>query len=154
MRSTAYHEAAHAVATLVLGLRLERVALVSAEPGKAAETVGEPGLKGSQIATQADREGAQKDIIGFLAGDIAEAKLRGETYKLDPYQEDVHTSDEQESLGRIGLLNPGDYAAQDALLDELHAERSDWSKRTGTRSRLLRKSCSRGRRLLVPRSGR
>jgi hypothetical protein len=70
----------------------------------------------------ADRKAALDEVTITLAGDIAEAKSRGERYELNPNGEGVLGSDERDVMQRIvRMCDPGDHEAQDKLLDVLSA---------------------------------
>jgi hypothetical protein len=123
---TAYHEAAHAVAHLVLGYPLYEVSADSEIEDKLGHTSGDvltESLKQARYWSavaigEHDRRVARDDTAILLVGEIAEGRYVGNPYVFHP--DDAPTSsDRQQVLGRIAMMEPGDYEGQNALFKEL-----------------------------------
>jgi hypothetical protein len=104
----AYHEAAHAVLHVILGYDLE---WVSIEPnvdthseGETKGTILPPAVTKERLArgdsfTEEELVAISDNVTNLLAGEVAEARLRGERYQLDPLA--VRTRDEQWAIGQV-----------------------------------------------------
>lgn len=117
---TAYHEAAHAVAHVVLDHELESVSRLPPQPDKLGGTHGRVLPKsltdGSsnwsmRRFTPAEIAAIKDSITILLIGDIAEAKLNGGGREFDP--NNLQTSDDAEIVGRMTALWR-DHATADA----------------------------------------
>lgn len=123
-RATAFHEAGHAVAHLVLGYPLIEVTSDSLVDGKLGHTHGEvltPNLKevldwSWNSIGPADFATGCDDTVILLAGPLAEAHSTGDEYAID--LDSPRDSDEREITGRIVLLS-GSPDEQDGILAEL-----------------------------------
>ncbi len=123
---TAYHEAAHAVAHIALGHPLYEVSADSDIEDKLGHTHGDvltERLKQAKDWSAAavgvhDRRVARDDTIILLVGEIAEARYFGTHYAFDP--DDAPTSsDRQQVLARIAMMERDDSEGQTALFAEL-----------------------------------
>jgi ATP-dependent Zn protease len=144
--ATAYHEAAHAVAHIVMGYKLEHVSIDPPKDGTLGGTKGEivPPSFEARLRQRDEFDDSELRLIGdeivtYLLGEIAEARRRGDTYRLDPLN--VRTDDERQVMGRIGALWPN-YAEADEHLAALHTSAQQlaaehWSKIETVASALL-----------------
>ncbi len=113
LKAVAFHEAAHAVLHVDLGYELECVTIKpDAETNSLGRTKGRilpTSLTSQRIHATTDlttdeRSAMWDNIVNLLAGEVAEARLRGDTYRLDPVKPDAHTRDEWDALGQLQSL--------------------------------------------------
>jgi hypothetical protein len=126
---TAYHEAAHAVAHVVLGHELCSASRVPPKPGKLGGTRGKvlpnsltsgsPNWRGRKFSGD-EIEAIKDDITIILTGDMAEAKLNGAGRVFDA--NNIETEDDKMIVGRMTSVWP-DYKTADTEVARL-AERA------------------------------
>lgn len=121
---TAYHEAAHAIAYLEMGYELEFVSIMPPQEGKFGGAKGtiapeelESKLRQRLDLTPAEVHVLRDEMTNYLMGELAEARLHSETYRLDPHN--VRTDDERQVMGRVGAIWTN-YDIADVQLETMH----------------------------------